>query len=307
MSFLHSIILPEICRQNNYNLIKISNECTKIIKDNKETIVYYFDFNCNPNANSWIARDKPTAYNFLITHNIPAVEHVYLPYCQAADLAQKYLSLHQNVVLKSTHGTCGQNVHFCNSNSSLNQILFKLMKKGSTICISPFETYDEEYRVIVCNNKAKICYAKVRPFIIGDGKSTIKQLKTLKYPNLNTQNLNENQILKDGVKKNLIWKHNLCNGAQISEIKNKVLKNTLNNIATSTSKALGLKICSVDIIYSNNCFKVLEVNPGLMMESFYNSNPTNKIKTINLYKRVINLSLKHSTQSRVEKIIPKNS
>ena len=290
-TFLHSEIIPEICNRNNFKHILIDENCTKIISKNKETIVYYYDFNCNPNSNAWIARDKPTAYKYLKLNNIPAVEHIYLPYSQALEMANEYFKKHSNIVIKTCNGTCGNNVYFCNNKNTLTKAILKLTEKGTSICVSPFINYDEEYRVIICNNKAEYQYAKVRPFVVGDGKSTIDHLINAKYPQFNIKtSLKTSNILPKNVKKNLLWKHNLCNGAQLENISNENLKKAIINIALKTAKALNLKVCSIDIINTEDGLKVLEVNSGLMMESLYLSSEINKEKVIQIYTKAINIS-----------------
>ena len=291
-TILHSEIIPQICKKNSYLLTKISDNCCQITNnDNKTTFVYYYDFNCNPNSNSWIARDKPTAYQFLKQNNVPAVEHIYVPYNNALNNAQEYLKKHSSVVIKITNGTCGNNVFLCKSISSLNLTLNNLMKKGVSICVSPYIEYDEEFRVVLCNKKPEVIYAKKRPYVIGDGISTIAQLCKLKYPSLKlNQNIKQNVILQKNIKKNLIWKHNLCNGAIIEKVNNNALKKILTNLALKACKLLNLNVCSIDIINNNGKLEILEINSGLMMENFYLANEFNKSTCLNIYEKAINSS-----------------
>ena len=288
MTLLHTEIIPLICKSNNYKLEKIDSNCSKISNNSAETYVYYYEFNCNKNSNSWIARDKPIAYSFLKYNNIPAVEHIYLPHEHALKLSTDYLNTHKQIVLKSTQGTCGRNVFYCTTNESLKKITNSLIKRGVSFCASPYIDYNTEYRVIVFNNKPQLCYSKNLPFVIGDGKSTINQLKEIKYPNLEIPNaINKNKILKTNEKKNLLWKHNLCNGAELSTNINSKLKKGLENLALKCAQALNLEICSIDIIVHNNSLKILEINPGLMMESLYKSSEANQSKALEIYTNVI--------------------
>jgi hypothetical protein len=41
------------------------------------------------------------------------------------------------------------------------------------IAVSPYVEYETEYRCILLNNKIELVYSKQRPFVVGDGKSTV--------------------------------------------------------------------------------------------------------------------------------------
>lgn len=87
-------------------------------------------------------------------------------------------------------------------------------------------------------------------------------------------------VVKDGLKM-----FNLGLGSTPKDI---VPDDKLLAVAMNAQKALGLRLCAVDVIESTNGERqVLEVNSGFMMEHYMRFSPENKQRTIVAYSRII--------------------
>ena len=69
----------------------------------------------------------------------------------------------------------------------------------------------------------------------------------------------------------LNWKHNLGQGATALTLSVDELDQEIVDLAHKTAKALGIRFASIDMIRTEQGWKVLEVNAGVMMEHFASS------------------------------------
>ena len=323
-TLLHTEILPKLCKKNNFKYKKINEWCAQISNGKKEIFIYYYNFPCNNLTSHMLAKDKALSHEFMKKNNLPSVVHTFIPYSNCT-IAEKFLNQHKKVVVKDSTCTCGFNVSFAQDLVTLENEINNLKNQGRTICLSPYETILKECRIILVNHEPQIIYEKIRPSILGDGKSTIENLLKLKFPNcfnqylLNLisnikkgsfevfkndlpdleqksmlQSLSSTEIKNHVLPQNstlfLNWKHNLYWGASIKEIKDLNLLEKLKNLAIETSSKFNLMACAVDIILTPKGLKILEVNSGLMMESFSKISKTNYKIAQNIYEK----ALKHS-------------
>jgi glutathione synthase/RimK-type ligase-like ATP-grasp enzyme len=83
-----------------------------------------------------------------------------------------------NVVVKKRKGSGGSDVHHVKNEIDLEKTVLielkEVLQKG--IVISPYQKIEDEYRVLILNDKALCIYKKNRIFLQGDGKSNLLQL-----------------------------------------------------------------------------------------------------------------------------------
>lgn len=216
---------------NRYKISTLSDDWIIIISDvidKKNMIIYGYDFPINNSCFYQICKDKSSCYQFLNDNNIQSVEHIY--YQENMNIPFEY-----PFVLKHNNGTCGHNVFFIQNRNEFNEYLEYLSSLKLQIAISKFYNIIDEYRCIVYNREVLVCYKKV------------------------FQRSDNQQLFK---------KFNLCHG-NIPLITN---NQEVIDLAIKTANAF-LKyneniFCSIDIVFTNNVYKVLEVNAGVMMNIF---------------------------------------
>ena len=203
-----------------------------------------------------------------------------------------------DIVCKSNTGTGGNQVYRARTRLELELSVHKLFSSNRAIALSPFINIDSEYRLIMLGKTCELAYEKVRPAVCGDGRSTLLELILRNYAthqpideliiNLGTENGERlSSVPERDERVTLSWKHNLGKGAQALEIADETLKTALSEIATACMDALNLTFVSVDIIRSNKGFLVMEINSGVMMESYARQGKREHEKATGIYRKAI--------------------
>lgn len=251
-------LIREICLENDIKCVSLSSDWIVVLEKNniKKTIAGY-KFDNNNHAFGEILDDKFATYELLKLYDIPVCEHNIFysknnenSYVQSRNswdyinsLFNKY---NHDIVIKINNGTCGVNV---------NRIT----------------NIENEYRVVVLNNKIELIYKKELPIVYGNNKNTIKELLEKFNPNY-FKNINSdelNNVLDLNEKYIYSWKFNLSNGSMPSlDVKDEEKKHIL-EIINSILNKINVGFCSIDVIRTvENKYMVLEINSGVMMKNF---------------------------------------
>ena len=298
-------IIKEICDEENINYSVISKDWIIVLEKNNVTnIITGYKFGINNHALGELLDDKYATFELLSKKNIPIIEHniIYGPgnnnqYAIGSNSEEYVKGLfykyNQNVVLKINDGTCGANVLHIKNIDELVEQYKNLSKKYFSMSLCPYYDIENEYRAIVVNGKTELLYKKIKPVVIGDGKSTIRKLLI----NFNSEYFEENKILEDEVYSCILpendvfefdWRFNLAKGSKASFDISEVLKNDIECLAEEISRKIGLGFGSIDIIKTtDNKLFVMEINSGVMMENFIKQVPNGYEIAKNIYKKVI--------------------
>lgn len=218
------------------------------------------------------------------------------------------------VVLKPQFGSKGKGVILSiNDDKELLLAYDRLKQKYNEIII---EKYYEgnDYRVCIVNYEVVAASMRVPPHIIGDGKSTIKELINALNGNelrgddhekplskvkiddellglLNSREYSLDMILEDGYKLFLRKNANLSTGGTAVDCTD-IISQENKDLCVRVAKAIGLDICGVDVciddiskpISKNGV--IIEVNaaPGLRMHTFPSEGEKREIG-----KKIINM------------------
>ena len=296
MSFIEEI-LTKICDEEKISLeIYCDGYCFKLSKDNNFVFIYDNIFELNSASTYKILKDKSAVSEILTNNNIPSVEHFFYMQQNSKDNSEiinrlnEKLKFYKNLVLKYNEGMSGNDVYLINNAQDLQVKAEYILKKFNSLTASPFYNIEHEYRVVVLNGQVKLVFDKIRPYVIGDGKSTIKQLTDCKYKiKIKTdKNININCIPDVGQKIILSWRHNLNFGAIPEIVTDKNLLNKLDDIAKKASQMLKIKFASVDIIETKDkTLKILEINGSVTMGKFASFSKSNYCKAKNIYKEAL--------------------
>lgn len=274
-------IVKEICKEENIVFHSYSGDYIMQLEANKKSM--YIFGNKFPNNNAaaeQICNDKAALSEVLNFYRIPHVPHEYFDspqlkeYCPSTGIwtrLQSLLQKHSALVCKVNRGTGGNGIYKVTNQRELEAAVIDIFKTSRSMSVSPYLDIKNEYRVVMVNNEMQYVFRKIRPYIIGDGISTVSQLVD-RLPNKNklaiTIEIDENDIPKAGEKKELSWKHNLGKGAIPELVLDDCLIKQISNIAIRCASALQLGFVSIDIVESDHGLSVLEINSGVMVESF---------------------------------------
>ncbi len=302
--------LHEIAEEKNIQITTFSQDW--IIRLEKASMVkhiYGYDFELNSATAQMIAKDKSAVSDLLQFNHIPHVEHKLFLHPRLAnyisvqgnwtDMLNFARQYDFNIVCKPNQGTGGYGVFHIKNQLNLEKTIHGLFVSNRAICLSPFFSVNHEYRVYVLQNRCELIYSKTRPMIIGDGRATIVELIAAKSNAGLTVGVVKqaidrycdrlDQILKQGASLELIWKHNLGQGAYPVIVTDTVLSLQLKKLALTCAKALNLSFVAIDIIETNGRYLILEVNSGIMMESFARLTPGGYIKAKSIYTKAVDL------------------
>ncbi len=285
-------------------------KCTLLSKDwifmlEKGGVTHFFagyKSALNDHAVGMVLDDKYALYDVLKEKQLPVAEYNivygenvkedYAVGCNNMEYVKELFNrYHQDVVIKPNDGTCGRDVYRVRDIKELTELYNGLTKKYYSINIGPFYDIENEYRFVIYNGKVRIAYKKNKPLVIGDGKSTIRELLIRFNERFFMNKLEDtkyDRVLGKGEEFEYNWKFNLSQGAVASEITDKELYNRLSAIALDASSIVGLKFGSADIIYTKSGESlILEMNSGVMLENYIEQFDDGYEKAKELYKDVI--------------------
>ena len=156
--------------------------------------------------------------------------------------------------------------------------------------VSPYYEITNEFRVIILNGRPRLIYKKVLPYVIGDGKHALFELAYRKYgADIDKIEITAalSAVPAAGDRVNIGWKHNLGQGSEAAVIEDPAVILRLSDFSTRAAGALRLNFASVDIIETAAETMVLEINSGIMMESFSSSSEKNYTTAKTIYTEAI--------------------
>lgn len=298
----HQIII-ELCNELGIEYSFLSYNWILRLKKNK--IVRYIAGNrwdLNSEATGNIMCDKFATYEILHNAGIPVIEHKmvfdpvsrykYLESCGNWGMIIDYYNHNnQKIVVKPNRGSEGMGVFLCENLRDLEKAITILMRTNSSISICPFYPIKEEYRVFYLNGKVLLIYKKSRPFVIGDGKNNLQQLIHLsEYREIESDipNIDYHFTPKKDEKVYLTWKHNLFYGAKPQVIPADALYNQISVLAINAAREMNIHFATIDIIETDqNDLRVLEINSGVCMTIFAQTNESNLSIAKTIYKKAL--------------------
>ena len=298
-------IMDEICAEKNITQKIISyGWITELKKDNisKYIIGYQFDLNSAISYN--IAGDKFATYEVLKSNNIPTIEHrmIFNPQTRSKYFEDKFLDdakdlLKQNenkLVIKANDSCKGKDVHICLNEEEIENTVKNLFNENNdTLSACPYIDISYEYRAIYLCGEILYIYKKKKPYVVGDGKNTIKELINIKFGQEDKidlcRNLDLYKIPKVGEEVTISWKHNLSSGAEpiVIDESDEYIKQ-VKEIALIAGNALNIKFASVDVVVTEkNQVLVMEINGSVCMNKFSEIIPNGYEIAKSIYSKAI--------------------
>lgn len=244
-------VLKEICAEEGLIIEIFSYEWLCKITDSRKGVSIWtegYNFGLNSDTNYLILNDKVSTSEVLANSNVPHIPHflimrdswreaLQIDKTWEEELLEIMSKIGDNVVVKPTTGSQGKNVFLCKGKDEVYKIVSELKVKTS-ISLSKYFESEFEYRFYVLNSEVLFAYKKIKN---QDGGS---------------------------------WQHNLSQGAKAEMITVNFSKyNELIGVALKSFNVLGINCGAVDILDTQEGLKVIEVNNGIMMDSFAATSP----------------------------------
>lgn len=288
-------IIEAIGEELGIKVTLLSDNWTKILeKDNQIHYITGYQFDINNHGIGNIMDDKGLFWDLLQYKSIPVIEqYVIFHNYRKEDVLNYFNHHHQEIIVKGNIGNAGKEVFKVNDQNSLFNVIDKLFLKEYSISLCPFYQIENEYRVIVLNNRVRLVFGKIKPIVIGDGKKTVKELAT-QYSNYYQNNpekiISPLYIPKENEKYELNYKFNLSSGSKTFLDIERELKNEIINLALKVSKELNITFASIDIIKTiDNKLLVMEANSGVTLNNFITQNKSYYSVVYEIYRDTIKL------------------
>lgn len=261
-------IIKEICQENDIACTSFSGDWAfRLEKDEKVKYIYGYRFGLDNGSIQQICNDKSVMCDLLEFCEISHVEHFFFMDIETYKSAGKEIvEKYDKVVCKANDGTGGNRVFLAENSEEIEMAVNKVFDSGSMLAISPYYEIDFEYRAIVLNGEIRLMYSKERPFVVGDGMQTVRELA--KDICISVSELMANKIPEKGETVLLNWKHNLGQGARPVIVQDACIYDAVAKLVKKVLHKVDVRFASIDIVKVKNEFKVLEVNSGVMMEHF---------------------------------------
>lgn len=298
-------IMDELCAEKNIIQKIISyGWITELKKDNisKYIIGYQFDLNSAISYN--IAGDKFATYEVLKSNNIPTIEHrmIFNPQTRSKYYKNKFLNeakelLKENgnkIVIKANDSCKGKDVHVCFNEDEIESTVKSLFDgKNDTLSACPYIDISYEYRAIYLCGEILYIYKKKKPYVIGDGKNTIRELINIKFGTDVKidlcRDIDLSKIPAKDEEVTISWKHNLSSGAEpivIDEFDEYVKQ--IREIAEKAGNALNIRFASVDVVVTEKKeILVMEINGSVCMNKFSEIIPNGYEIAKSIYSKAI--------------------
>lgn len=300
------VLMHEVCSEIGVKVEKLSyGWILQLSKDGKVRHITGTRFDLNPEATGDIACDKYATYEVLNSQNVPIIKHVMIfnPATRSSmvendgiwlTVATEFLK-HGSLVVKPNYGCEGQGVTLCHSMKETESAIQKLFKTHNSISICPYYDIRTEYRTFYLDGKVYLIYGKTKPFVLGDGSSTIgKLVEKLNLPDKsvvqeNLKYIDLNYVPIAGEKVNISWKHNLSGGAKPTILQKGDLYDKIERLAIRAGKAMNINFATIDIIETtDDNLYVLEINSGIGATIFIDSIEGGAEIIKNIYRHAVN-------------------
>ena len=276
-------------KEKNY---KINNEKKLILKcssndinnNNCKEISYQYHFNTFDSV--VLCNDKFETNKLLKNNNIPVPISFLVPINITSTNLESLLivnKINYPIVIKDNNGTFGLNVYTNINNTTKAMLMLKELSKIRNRALIEEQINGDCYRIFVFNKQIIDIIKREKPYIIGNGTKTIKELIDLRNKNqlelklYPTNNISIDYINQQGYKIDSILEPNkkiyitniinFHNGAKVSRVNTNFVSPKNLKMFSDICDILKIKCIGIDYLsndinidYDLNNGKVLEIN-----------------------------------------------
>lgn len=275
-------IIDEICLEKNIEANLLSfGWIRELKKEGKIRHIVRNTFDLNPAGAYDIVNDKYATYEVLKKNNIEVLKHIMLfnpitreEYAENLEkqVEEALEEFNGQVIIKANNSCQGKDVFLLTQKQEIVQKVRELFSKGSNgVSACPFKDIEAEYRVIYLDGNIEYVYKKEKPYVIGNGKNSLKELvQEIGFNGDLDNSLNLEYIPIKNEKVIISWKHNLSSGALPKTLlENDKYIEKVREIALKAGKATNVMFASIDISQdTNEEIFVMEINGNVCMSKF---------------------------------------
>lgn len=215
------------------------------------------------------------------------------------------------VIVKPNSGSQGSGVTLVHTKQEFLQAMRRIFKQDR-VALVQHPVQGKDYRLVVLDQQLISAYQRIPLNIIGNGRSTIKQLLQTKQrlfvgakrdtqinptdprilQKLKRQQLSMQRVLAKGQKVFLLDNANLSTGGDSIEVTNQVHPQ-FKRLAIQLTKDMGLRLCGVDVMVKGDIsqppgtYWVLEVNAAPGLDHYAKTGKAQKKIVEELYLKVL--------------------
>lgn len=286
----------------------------------------YFRYNTldlNTMGSSEIAKDKDFSNFFMETMGYPVVPDSKVFFSkdwssaigsprQNIDAAYQHAKkLGFPVVVKPNSGSQGKGFALVHNKREFYKAVHVVFKTDRVVLVQRV-VQGRDYRFVVLDKKMISAYERIPLNVVGDGKSTIRQLLKLKQKQflassrdtrikledprilvkLNHQGLNPDSVPLNGYKIYLLDNANLSTGGDSVDV-TEIVHPKFQKLVVNLTRDMGLRLCGVDLMVSGDISKqpekfwVLEINSAPGLDHYVKLGKTQESIVENLYLQVL--------------------
>lgn len=294
-------IIREICKKIGIEYRLYDNRCAVLSQKNHKELIWSRRFPHNTSSSSRAIDSKYVCSLILHSAGLPVVPHLKLyrsdteGYVSQNDTSQRIceriLDMNDGVVIKPNNSCEGKNVYACFSAKEIESALLLAFRAKEILAASPYIKSNNEYRVFFLNGECLLAYRKIRPYVIGDGYSSLKLLiaKSTAQSENTIQSLDLNCIPSEGEKIEIGWKFNLSCGGSVEIVDDYLLKESLFSLTKRAAEAINAQFVTVDFLENDKTKEllILEINAGVAMDQFILKHKQGKEIAYSIYEKAI--------------------
>lgn len=293
-----------------------------ILRDGRRKYFKGTNFDINPLGSSMIAQDKDYAAFFMraMGYPVPEGEAFFtsrwdkkVKQGRGPLAAYAYArTLGFPVVIKPNHLSQGSGVNLVFGRAEFFRA-FKEFEERERVFLVQRHYAGHDYRIVVLDDRVISAYERLPLSVVGDGKSTIRQLMEAKQRRITkqgrdtlidfadrriTRKLKRKGYDRGSVPKanelvELLDNKNLSTGGDAIDITDK-LHNTVTKLAVNVTRDMGLRFCGVDLITARSLdqplgdYVILEINAAPGLDHYASVGKKQKAVVDEMYLHVLN-------------------
>ncbi len=292
-------------------------------KSGRHSYFRYNTLDLNPMGGSSISRDKDYSNFFMDQMGYPIIPGSRTFFSQTwanaigsprrnIDTAYKYAKkLGFPVIVKPNSGSQGSGVSLVHNKTEFYRAVRAVFKNDRIVLVQQ-AVHGKDYRLVVLDDKVISAYERIALSVVGDGKSTIKQLLKSKQKQfvassrdtqikeddpriaikLKHQKLSFKSVIAKGHKVYLLDNANLSTGGDSVDV-TKTVHPAFRKLAVKLTRDMGLRLCGVDLMIEGDIsqepknFWVLEINSSPGLDHYAKIGKTQEQIVENLYLDVL--------------------
>ena len=290
-------------------------------KNGKKSYFRYSSLDLNPLGASEISKDKDFAAYFMKKMGYPIISGKTFfssAWCAAIgsrrniDAAYRHaVKIGFPVIVKPNSGSQGVGVSKVNNKREFYKAMRFIFARDKVALVQKALT-GNDYRVVVLDDQVISAYQRIPLNIVGDGKSTVRQLLTRKQAEfvaasrdtqikmtdfriaqkLKRQGLTMRSILRRNERIFLLDNANLSSGGDSVDV-TKQIHPEFRRLATKLTRDMGLRLCGVDLLVSGSIkdrpekYWILETNAAPGLDHYVKTGHKQQKIVENMYTRVL--------------------